>query len=123
MRRRHIGMLTIGAVVVWSGLLVRAGFADEHCREPKTGTRQIPLFSPPESAVVTGVGRLQFYSAPNNRCPMRGVFVVPKDALIAYARSADGWSSVMYLNPRTGEDVSGWVRSARLKATGTVAPR
>jgi hypothetical protein len=34
-----------------------------------------------------------------------------------------GWSSVMYVNPRTGVDVSGWVRSERLKATGTMGPK
>jgi len=29
----------------------------------------------------------------------------------------------MYVNPRTGNDVSGWVRSARLKETGTMGPK
>jgi hypothetical protein len=43
--------------------------------------------------------------------------------VIAYAQSADGWSSVMYSNPKTGASVSGWVKSARLKPTGTVGPR
>jgi hypothetical protein len=51
---------------------------------------------------------------------MPGVFVIPKDALIAYAESNDGWSSVMYSNPGNGNHVSGWVKSSRLKATGTV---
>jgi hypothetical protein len=95
-----------------------AAFAD--CREPETGTRNVPLFSPPLSAVVTGAGRLQFYSAPNAHCAMAGVFIIPKDELITYAQSNDGWSSVMYSNPKTGNDVSGWVRSSRLKQTGTV---
>ena len=93
-------------------------FAD--CREPETGTKNIPVFSPPLSAVVTGAGRLQFYSAPNPNCAMAGVFVVPKDELITYAQSNDGWSSVMYSNPKSGNNVSGWVRSSRLKETGTV---
>ena len=93
-------------------------FAD--CREPETGTKNISVFSPPLSAVVTDAGRLQFYSAPNANCAMAGVFVVPKDELITYAQSNDGWSSVMYSNPRSGNDVSGWVRSSRLKETGTV---
>jgi hypothetical protein len=93
-------------------------FAD--CKEPETGTRNVPLFSPPLSEVVVGAGRLQFYSAPNLNCMMTGVFVIPKDELIAYAQSGDGWSSVMYSNPRNGNGVSGWVRSSRLKATGTV---
>jgi hypothetical protein len=34
--------------------------------------------------------------------------------------SNDGWSSVMYSNPKTGNHVSGWVKSSRLRATGTV---
>jgi hypothetical protein len=29
----------------------------------------------------------------------------------------------MYVNPRTGADVSGWVKSARLRRTGTVGPK
>jgi hypothetical protein len=93
-------------------------FAD--CREPETGTGNIPIFSPPLSAVVVGAGRLQFYSAPNASCAMAGVFVIPKDELNTYARSNDGWSSVMYSNPKTGNHVSGWVKSSRLKTTGTV---
>jgi hypothetical protein len=56
----------------------------EGCKEPKTGTREIPIFSPPLTDVVIGVGRLQFYSAPNFRCPMDGVFVIPKDELILF---------------------------------------
>jgi hypothetical protein len=95
----------------------------EGCKEPKTGTEGIPIFSPPLTDVVIGVGRLQFYSAPNFRCPMDGVFVIPKDELIAYAQTNDGWSSVMYVYPRTGSNVSGWVRSVRLKETGAVAPK
>lgn len=93
-------------------------FAD--CKEPETGSKNVPMFSPPLSEVVIGAGRLQFYSAPNLNCMMTGVFVVPKDELIAYAQSNDGWSSVMYSNPRNGDSVSGWVRSSRLKETGTV---
>lgn len=93
------------------------------CREPQEGTKSAPMFSPPLANVVTGTGRLQFYSAPNLHCPIGGVFVIPKDQLVAYAQTDDGWSSVMYLNPKTGNDVSGWVRSARLKVTGTVGPK
>lgn len=98
------------------------GSALAACEEPQIGTRAAPSFSPPLSVVVTGTGRLQFYSAPNPGCVMKGVFVVPKDELITYAQSGE-WSSVMYSNPRTGNTVSGWVNSSRLKKTGTVGPR
>lgn len=93
------------------------------CKEPETGTKGVPIFSPPLSNIVIGAGRLQFYSAPDPRCAMSGIFVIPRDQLVIYAQTDDGWSSVMYVNPRTGKDVSGWVRSGRLKETGTVGPR
>jgi hypothetical protein len=93
------------------------------CNEPKTGTKEVPIFSPPLASVVTGVGRLQFYSAPSYRCTLDGVFVIPKDELIAYVQTSDGRSSVMYVNPRTGNNASGWVRSARLRETGAIAPK
>ncbi|MGY8681683.1 hypothetical protein Q2941_28435 [Bradyrhizobium sp. UFLA05-153] len=111
--------------VVFSAALLGsfAALADTRCKEPEPGSKQVPMLSPPEADVVTGTGRLQFYSAPNPACAMNGVFVIPKDELIAYAQTKDGWSSVMYTNPRTGNAVSGWVRSARLKATGTVGPK
>jgi hypothetical protein len=101
------------------GAFARAG----ECTEPKTGTKDVPIFSPPLANVVTGMGRLQFYSAPDARCALAGIFVIPKDKLIAYARTDDGWTSVMYVNLRTGNDVSGWVRSARLTQTGTMGPK
>ncbi len=89
------------------------------CVEPKDA----PIFSPPLAEAVIGKGRLQFYSAPDERCRMDGVFIVPKDEVIAYAQTADGWTNVMYVNPDTNRDVQGWVRSKRLKVKGTVAPR
>jgi hypothetical protein len=111
-------MLARAALVALAFSASSPAFAD--CKEPETGTKNIPLFSPPLSAVVIGAGRLPFYSAPNPNCAMAGVFVIPRDELIAYAQSNDGWSSVMYSNPKTGDHVSGWVRSSRLKQTGTV---
>src|ERR1700744_1280756 len=69
------------------------------CKEPQTGTKDVPVFSPPLANVVTVAGRLQFYSAPDEHCVMDGVFVIQKDELVAYAETSDGWSSVMYMNP------------------------
>ena len=116
---------TLLAIVCGAAVLGRFGLPAraESCKEPKTGTNKVPIFSPPLANVVTGTGRLQFYSAPNFSCLMDGVFVIPKDKLVAYAQTDDGWSSVMYINPRTGNDVSGWVRSERLKVTGTMGPK
>ena len=81
------------------------------------------MLSPPLSKVVIGTGRLQFFSAPDPECTMTGVFVVPHDDLTAYAETPNGWSSVMYINLRNENSVQGWVRSLRLKTTGTEGPR
>jgi hypothetical protein len=100
-------------------LLLFSGSAFAACEEPEIGSKTAPSFSPPISAIVIGTGRLQFFSAPNAACMMKGVFVIPNDQLITYAQSG-AWSSVMYSNPKTGDTVSGWVTSSRLKKTGTV---
>ena len=118
---RLLQICAIGSAMLL-GLACGAAHADD-CKEPVEGSNDAPIFSPPIAAVVTGKGRLQFYSAPNAHCALDGVFVIPKDELVAYAMTSDGWWSVMYLNPRTGNDVSGWVRSDRLKQTGTVGPK
>jgi hypothetical protein len=95
----------------------------ESCKEPEAGSDSAPLFSPPHANVVIGKGRLQFYSAPNPKCAIEGVFVIPKDELISYAETNGGWASVMYANPSTGKSVTGWVRASRLRETGNIGPR
>ena len=121
------GKVLFAGVVFGAGLFLLSASAfaapPPNCKEPKAGTKDAPIFSPPRAAVVIGTGRLQFYSAPRMRCPISGVFVVPKDRLVVYAQTDDGWSSVMYINPRTGSDVAGWARSARLRDVGTVGPK
>ena len=116
-------MMTRLATTLLLCTLLSSHAARAACTAPQAGSDQAPAFSPPLSQVVTGAGRLQFHSAPDGACPMKGIFIIPKDEVIAYAQTRDGWSSVMYLNPRTGNDVSGWVRSARLKTTGIMAPK
>jgi len=114
---RHFGSMV--ALLLSTG----AALAGVSCDEPQTGTKNVPLFSPPISEVVIGAGRLQFFSAPDMRCAIKGVFIVPGDQVISYAQTARGWSSVMYSNPRTGNTVSGWVKSSRLKAVGALGPK
>ena len=104
------------------GIATGVARADD-CKEPEFGSNAAPMLSPPLGAVVIGAGRLQFYSAPKLSCVMPGVFVIPKDWLTEYAQTSDGWSSVMYINPRTNSDVSGWVPTDRLKVTGTMGPK
>ena len=72
---------------------------------------------------AVGKGRVQFYSGPTEKCKMPGVFILPGQTVNGYIRYR-GFTSVMYLNPKTGEDTTGWVRSTRLQFNGTgIAPK
>ena len=116
--------ITLACIICSVPLLAAVGGARaDDCKEPVEGSNTVPIFSPPLAAVVIGTGRLQFYSAPNERCAMNGIFVIPKDELVEYGRSDSGWTSMMYMNRKMGDIVQGWVRSDRLKATGTVGSK
>ncbi|WP_321906227.1 hypothetical protein [Burkholderia cenocepacia] len=65
---------------------------------------------------VIGKGRVQFYSAPNRVCVMKGVFVVPGDQITAYA-SYNGFASVQYVNVKNGNIVLGWIAENRIKTS------
>lgn len=84
--------------------------------------KQEALLNPPTSYKVVGEGRLYFYTAPHESCRTKDIFVVPGDDLIAYTEYK-GWYSVLYANPKTGKDYDGWVKSKRLKMTGTIRPK
>ena len=89
------------------------------CKAPSND--RAPVLSSPTEMVVIGSGRLQFYSAPNEACRISGIFLVPRDQVIAYAKTDDGWTSVIYMRSN-GSEVDGWIRSQRLEMTGTVGP-
>lgn len=80
------------------------------------------FLNPPSTHAVIGEGRLYFHVAPNDACRSKDVFVIPGDELIAYTEF-NGWYSVMYLNPETGEDFNGWVKSERLQMIGAIRPK
>lgn len=71
---------------------------------------------------VIGHGRLQFYSAPDERCKTPGTFILPGEKVDAHSEF-DGYLSVDYFNIKTGSGASGWVKSSRLVPTGLgIAP-
>jgi hypothetical protein len=74
---------------------------------------------PESNAVIEtiGQGRVQFYSGPDEGCAMKGTFILPHEQLTAYGTYL-GFTSVMYMNPKTGNDVEGWIKSSRVKYTG-----
>jgi hypothetical protein len=85
----------------------------------KTKSR-IPGYS--SGRKVVGKGRALFYRAPNESCPMKGVFVIPNDEVQAYS-DVERFTEVVYWDAK-GNDVSGWVLTSRLVETGTgIGPR
>ncbi len=73
--------------------------------------------------VVIGEGRLYFHTSPYPECRQPKVFILPGETVQAYVEFA-GFTAVMYLNKKTGDDAVGWVESARLKVTGRgISPR
>lgn len=65
---------------------------------------------------VIGHGRAYFFTAPDKRCKMKNVFVIPNDRLDAYSTYGE-FTEVVYWNAKNG-DVDGWVLSSRLAETG-----
>jgi|GEM_PF-108865 len=77
-----------------------------------------PSFAVPAAQAgrqVKGTGRLQFYTAPAGACVMKGIFILPREAVTALA-SQGGYTRVKYVNPRTGLEVTGWVDAQRVAA-------
>lgn len=66
---------------------------------------------------VVGEGRLYFYSAPDQKCKLKNIFIIPGDKVDALADYED-YTFVVYTTAK-GKDVEGWVESGRLKETGT----
>jgi hypothetical protein len=64
--------------------------------------------------VVFGEGRLYFYSAPDEECTNKKLFIVPGDSMEIF-KAFDKYSFISYKNQNTGKISSGWVVSERLK--------
>lgn len=67
--------------------------------------------------VVNDKSRVYFYSAPDEKCKIKGVFIIYGDLVNSYA-DYQGFSSVVYFK-KNGDTVSGWVNSDSIKPTGT----
>lgn len=66
--------------------------------------------------VVTSKGRLYFKSAPDEKCEMKNVFLIPGDQVIGYTEY-NGFISVAYFK-KNGDSVDGWLDAMWLKNTG-----
>jgi hypothetical protein len=83
------------------------------CTEPpKTAELRPPL-----GYEVAGTERLYFYTAPDDKCIDKNIFVVLGDRLIAYNEYGK-WTQVSF-SSQSGKTYDGWVTTNRLKFIGT----
>ncbi len=102
--------LVLTAVTVSAQANGNAWCADafETAQQEKSTTAATPALR-----VVNAGGRVYFHSAPDERCRLKGVFVVPNDRLEVFADHG-AFTEVIYWHPVTGTGTAGWVPSARL---------
>lgn len=79
--------------------------------------KQSKILSSESGYVVADTQRVYFYSAPDEACKIKGLFVINGDQVNLYAEYKD-FSSVVFFK-KDGEPVSGWIHSESVKPTGT----
>ena len=117
MSARSLAVILAGAFTCGAAPALSADCATLNKQAQDEELRRVPV----SSYRVTGAGRLHFHTAPDAACRDAKVFVIPGDKLTVYTEY-QGYVSVMYLNPKSGEDFLGWVEARRLEFVGTLAP-
>lgn len=89
------------------------------CDEINTTAEQFQSITPTSESnyVVIGNGKIYFYTAPDEHCKIKNLFIIKDDIVSVYADYKD-YSSVMYFK-KNGDPVSGWIHSDSIKPTGT----
>lgn len=64
---------------------------------------------------VVDTNRVYFYSAPNEECKIKNLFIINGDLINLYAEYK-GFSSVVFFK-KNGEPVSGWIHSKSILPT------
>lgn len=105
------------SVVLFLAVCRQAAFADCNALSDVASRDGVFVPSGDSGRVVTGVGRLQFYSAPDYSCPTKGIFVIEGQTVDAYTEYRQ-FTSIVYLSDKLAKPVMGWVRSNRLKPNG-----
>ena len=72
--------------------------------------------------IVKYKSRVYFYSAPDEMCRIKNIFIIKNDVVSVYAEYK-GFSSVMFFR-KNGDPVSGWIHSDSIEPIGTgVGPK
>jgi hypothetical protein len=117
----HLRQVAGGKIeqLIWrGGKIVELPSTSEACfakHEQAMESGRRPQTQQAGQTTVTGEGRLQFHSAPDERCAVAGTFVVPGDHLEA-SRTQGRYTLVVYQHPKTANVAAGWVDTARLKS-------
>lgn len=91
---------------------------DSQCGELNhVATEKGERISSEDSGYKVSIGRAYFYTAPNEKCKSKGVFIVRNDLVNAYLKY-NKFSSIIYFK-KNGESVSGWVHTDSITSTGT----
>jgi hypothetical protein len=67
---------------------------------------------------VIGADRAYIYSAPGETCYSKQLFLVPGDLLNGYLEYND-FMYMLYINPSSGKETTGWIKLSRVKGAGT----
>lgn len=104
--------------LIWLPLLVSMGIeASSQCEDLDHNSYRGQFnINPANSGYeVFGVGRLYFYSAPDERCIIKNIYMVRGDQVDAYAEY-NNYLFVIYFT-KIGHEVSGWLHKNRLRST------
>ncbi|WP_263064382.1 hypothetical protein [Dickeya dadantii] len=105
-----------GWVLLLAGLMSGSAFAEVNCEKlDNKAFEEGKVIDGAQSAYqVGGKGRLYFYSAPDDTCLNKQLFIVVGDKVTVY-RQWNGFYAITYYNP-AGELFDGWVKGDRLSA-------
>ena len=113
-------MCHLNSLISYGGLLILFAFpnlsnAAVNCDDQNDYSYRRQVYIYPFGVVysVIGRGRLFFYSAPDERCIQKNIFIIPGDQVNAYTEYSD-FMSVMYIDSH-GKDTEGWVKRDRLQ--------
>lgn len=90
--------------------------ANADCASLNKAATNAGVYIPGDDAgrTVIGKGRLQFYSAPDLSCSIKGTFILRGESVDAYTEYGR-FTSVVYLGSKSKFPIIGWVESRRLK--------
>jgi len=104
--------------LIWLSLLVSSGVeAASQCEDIDHDSYrgQVNITPVNSGYEVFGEGRLYFYSAPEEQCINKNIYMVRGDQVEAYAEY-NNYLFIIYFT-KVGHEVSGWVKKNRLKST------